>query len=300
VLARLREPITWREFGYAVVSCLTLWWIDAAVVVIAFYVPAVFIGAPSYIHDPVAQVPMVVFGLLLIPVAAYPVTAWAAARAAMTRAVLVPLDAELGEAVRSRARLVDAFEVERRRIERDLHDGAQQRLVTLSLKLGMARLDLPPGSPAAVQVAEAHELARQALDEIRELINGVHPQVLADRGLPAAVEDLAGRAPVPVDVDVSLPARLPRPVELAAYFVVSEALTNVARHSGASRVTITGGLETDRLVLEIMDNGHGGADPDAGSGLAGLSDRVAAVDGTLTLLSPAGGPTLIRADLPCG
>ncbi|GIJ56609.1 histidine kinase [Virgisporangium aurantiacum] len=300
VRARLREPITWREFGYAVVSCLTLWWVDGAVIVIAFYVPAVFIGAPTYISDPVAMVPMMVFGFLLIPVAAYPVTAWAAARAAMTRAVLVPLDAKLGEAVRSRARLVDAFEVERRRIERDLHDGAQQRLVTLSLKLGLARLDLPPGSPAAVQVAEAHELARQALDEIRELINGVHPQVLADRGLPAAVEDLASRAPVPVDVDVSLPGRLPRPVELAAYFVVSEALTNVARHSGASRVGITGGVEADRLVLEIMDDGRGGADPDAGTGLAGLGDRVAAVDGTLTLLSPAGGPTLIRADLPCG
>jgi signal transduction histidine kinase len=300
LITRLREPVTWREFGYAVVSCLALWWIDLAVVVIAFYVPAVFIAAPSYIQDPAAHLPMVAFGLLLIPVAAYPVTAWAAARAAMTRAILVPLEAKLGEAVRSRARLVDAFEVERRRIERDLHDGAQQRLVTLSLKLGMARLDLPPGSPAAVQVAEAHELAKQALDELRELINGVHPQVLADRGLPAAVEDLAGRAPVPVDVDVTLDERLPRPVELAAYFVVSEALTNVARHSGASRATISGRVDDHRLVLEIMDNGRGGADPDAGTGLAGLTDRVAAVEGVLTLVSPAGGPTLIRADLPCG
>ncbi|GIJ73341.1 histidine kinase [Virgisporangium ochraceum] len=300
VLTRLREPVTWREFGYAVVSCLALWWIDLAVVVLAFYMPAVFIGAPAYIDDPAAAWPMVLFGFALIPVAAYPVTAWAAARAAMTRAILVPLDAKLGEAVRSRARLVDAFEVERRRIERDLHDGAQQRLVTLSLKLGMARLDLPAGSPAAVQVAEAHELARQALDELRELINGVHPQVLADRGLPAAVEDLASRAPVPVDVDMRLSDRLPRPVELAAYFVVSEALTNVARHSGARRATISGRVESDRFVLEIMDDGSGGADPDRGSGLAGLGDRAAAVDGTLTLVSPAGGPTLIRADLPCG
>jgi signal transduction histidine kinase len=150
-----------------------------------------------------------------------------------------------------------------------------------------------------VQVAEAHELARQALDEIRELINGVHPQVLADRGLSAAVEDLAGRAPVPVDVDVCLPGRLPRPVELAAYFVVSEALTNVARHSGARRAAVGGRVEGDRFVLEIMDDGRGGADPDAGSGLAGLGDRVATVEGTLTLVSPVGGPTLVRADLPC-
>jgi signal transduction histidine kinase len=305
VLTRLREPATWREFGYAVVSSLALWWIDLAVVLLAFYLPTVFIVAPSYVHDAAAAWPMVVFGFLLVPVAAYPVTAWAAARAAMTRAILVPLDAKLGEAVRSRARLVDAFEVERRRIERDLHDGAQQRLVTLSLKLGMARLDLPAGSPAAVQVAEAHELAKQALDELRELINGVHPQVLADRGLAAAVEDLAGRAPVPVDVDIRLPGRLPGPVELAAYFVVSEALTNVARNSGARRATISGridgyGSDGDRFVLEIMDDGRGGADPDGGSGLAGLSDRAAAVDGTLTLVSPAGGPTLIRADLPCG
>jgi signal transduction histidine kinase len=300
VLTRLREPVTWREFGYTVVSCLALWWIDLAVVIVAFYVPAVLMGAPSYINDPMAAVPTSVFGFLLIPVAAYPITAWAAARAAMTRAILVPLDAKLGEAVRSRARLVDAFEVERRRIERDLHDGAQQRLVTLSLKLGMARLDLPAGSPAAVQVAEAHELARQALDEIRELINGVHPQVLADRGLPAAVEDLASRAPLPVDVEVDVPGRLPRPVDLPAYFVVSEALTNVARHSGARRASVRGRVEGERFVLEVMDDGRGGADPAGGSGLAGLNDRAATVEGTLTLVSPVGGPTLIRADLPCG
>jgi signal transduction histidine kinase len=298
---RLREPATWREFGYAMVSCLAMWWIDLTVLCVTLYLPAAFLAAPVYASDesPFLVVGAIVFGLVLFVVAAYPVTAWAAARASLTRAILQPLDAKLGEAVRSRARLVDAFAVERRRIERDLHDGAQQRLVALSMKLGLARLDLPPGSPAAVQVAEAHELARDALDELRELIRGVHPQVLTDRGLPAAVDDLAGRAPVPVDTDLALPGRLPGPVELAAYFVVAEALTNVARHSGATRAAVRARLFHDRLVLEVSDDGVGGADPADGTGLAGLADRIAAVDGALTLSSPAGGPTLVRAELPC-
>jgi signal transduction histidine kinase len=302
LVVRLREPATWREFGHAMVSCLALWWIDLTMLGVALYVPATLVAAPFYAHEegPFLVIPLVLFGLGLAVVSAYPVTAWAAARAAMTRAILLPLDERLGEAVRSRARLVDAFAVERRRIERDLHDGAQQRLVALSMKLGLARLDLPPGSPAAVQVAEAHELAMEALDELRELIRGVHPQVLTDRGLPAAVDDLAGRAPVPVHTDLELPGRLPGPVELAAYFVVAEALTNVARHSGATRAAVRARLWETRLVLEVSDDGRGGADPAGGTGLAGLIDRVAAVDGALTLSSPAGGPTLIRAELPCG
>ena len=302
IVARLREPVTWREFGYAMVSCLALWWVDLTMIGVALYMPGLLIGSSVVAaeEEPLLSVPLVVLGLVMLLVAAYPLTAWAGARAAMTRAILVPLDERLGEAVRSRARLVDAFEVERRRIERDLHDGAQQRLVALSLKLGLARLDLAPGSPAATQVAEAHELAKEALDELRELIRGVHPQVLTDRGLPAAVDDLAGRAPVPVHTDLVLPGRLPGPVELAAYFVVAEALTNVARHSGATRAAVRARMREARLVLEVSDDGRGGADPGAGSGLAGLADRVAAVDGALTLTSPAGGPTLIRAELPCG
>jgi signal transduction histidine kinase len=302
VTGRLREPATWREFGYTMVSFAALWWIDIVVVWIALYIPVALIFASKSMpnESPFVDFWLMILGFALIPVAAYPVTAWAAARAAVTRAILVPLDQQLGEAVRSRARLVDSFEVERRRIERDLHDGAQQRLVALSLKLGLARLDLAPDSVAGVQVAEAHELAKEALDELRELIRGVHPQVLTDRGLPAAVGDLAGRAPVPVDTDLELPGRLPGPIELAAYFVVAEALTNVARHSGASRAGVRARVEDTRLVLEVTDDGRGGADPDRGSGLAGLADRVAAVDGVLVLLSPAGGPTLVRAELPCG
>jgi signal transduction histidine kinase len=194
---------------------------------------------------------------------------------------------------------VDAFAVERRRIEQDLHDGAQQRLVALTVSLGLARLDLPPDSPAAVRVAEAHEQARHALAELRELIRGVHPQVLTDRGLEAAVREVAGRSPIPVDVDIALPRRLPAPVEETAYFVTCEALANVVKHSAASRAAVRARLLEDLLVLEARDDGVGGADPAAGTGLSGLADRIAVANGRLRLSSPPGGPTLLRVELPC-
>nr|MDT0659325.1 sensor domain-containing protein [Micromonospora sp. DSM 115978] len=303
---RAREPVTWREFGYLLVATLALWWVDAMLVFSVFYLPLVLLAAPLYAGDDVPgllQAASVLLGLFALPLATYPIMAWAGARAAIARAVLAPRDAELTERLvevsRSRARLVDAFELERRRIERDLHDGAQQRLVALSVSLGLARLDLPAGSPLAAQVAHAHEQARQALAELRELIRGVHPQVLSDRGLRAAVEDVAGRSPVPVHVELTLPGRLPAAAEQTAYFVVTEALANVARHSRAGRALVRGGVDGDKLVVEVHDDGAGGADPNAGTGLAGLADRVAAFDGRLLLSSPAGGPTLIRAEIPC-
>ncbi|MGH3648381.1 MAG: sensor histidine kinase [Micromonosporaceae bacterium] len=241
---------------------------------------------------------------MLLAVAAYPIAAWAAARAEMTRAVLAPRDAELGkrlvEVTRSRARLVDAFESERRRIERDLHDGAQQRLVALNVALGLARLDVAEDSPAYQRIGEAQQQAGQALDELRELVRGLHPQVLTDRGLPAAVADVAGRSPVPVDVDVALPKRQPAGVEATAYFAVCEALANVAKHATATRATVRGRLDSAALVIEVRDNGVGGARPAPGSGLSGLADRVSVVDGRLFLSSPAGGPTVVRVELPCG
>jgi signal transduction histidine kinase len=245
------------------------------------------------------SLPLAAAGLVMLPLAAYPVTAWAAVRATLVRTVLAADEAEL---VRSRARLVDAFENERRRIERDLHDGAQQRLVALTMKLGLARLDLPPGSPAEAQVREAYDEAQRALAELRELIRGVHPQVLTDRGLPAAVLDVAGRSQVPVDVDLVLQEgrRLPPAVEVTAYYVVSEALTNVAKHSGASRCRVRGRLVKGVLDLEVRDDGVGGADQRGGSGLEGLADRLAVVDGAMSLSSPVGGPTVLRAEIPCG
>jgi signal transduction histidine kinase len=209
------------------------------------------------------------------------------------------LHAQLVEVSRSRARLVDAFEAERRRIERDLHDGAQRRLVSLTLQLGLARLDLPPDSTAGTSVAEAHEQAKQTMAELRELIRGIHPQVLTDRGLPVALRSLADDTPIPVTVDVNLPGRLPSHLEATAYFLVAEALTNVTKHSGATRVSVSAHRHADTLVVEVSDNGRGGADPRQGSGLTGLADRAAVVDGRMFLSSPAGGPTLLRVELSC-
>ncbi|MEV4533309.1 sensor domain-containing protein [Asanoa sp. NPDC049518] len=305
VRTRLREPATWRELGYTVVSLGALWWIDALMLGIVLGIPVSLMATPFFqsSSEIVPGFLFVVAGLALLPFAAYPVTVWAGARAALARAVLAPRDAELGaqlvEVARSRARLVDAFDVERRRIERDLHDGAQQRLVALSMAIGLARLEVADDSPAAKHLTAAQDEAERAHHELRELIRGVHPQVLTDRGLPASVTDLADRSPVPVVVDVELPRRLPQPVEVTAHFVVSEALTNVARHSGALSVSVHARLHVDTLVLEVRDDGRGGADLARGTGLAGLADRVAVAGGRMLLSSPAGGPTLIRVELPC-
>jgi signal transduction histidine kinase len=293
------------EAGYGAVCIVALWLLDLAVVGLSL---AVQLGSAVALARNAdagrgVQAAILAIAALTLPVAAYPLTAWAGARSALARAILIPREAELDERLvevtRSRARLVDAFEVERRQIERDLHDGAQQRLVALTVALGLARLDLPPDSTAAAQVNHAHEQAKQALTELRELIRGVHPQVLTDRGLPAAVADAAGRSPVKVDVDVVVPRRLPPGVEVAAYFAVCEALGNVAKHSRATRASVRGRLRDDVLVVEVRDDGVGGADPAAGSGLTGLADRIAVVDGRLLLSSPAGGPTMLRAEIPC-
>jgi signal transduction histidine kinase len=293
------------EVGYGVVCVVALWLIDLAVVGLSLLIPVGLTVAllRSSGAGGGVQAAMLAAAVLALPVAAYPLTAWAGARSALARAILAPGEAELGERLvevtRSRARLVDAFEIDRRRIERDLHDGAQQRLVALTVTLGLARLDLPPDSAAAAQVNAAHEQAKQALTELRELIRGVHPQVLTDRGLPAAVADAAARSPMKVDVDVVLPRRLPAGIEVAAYFAVCEALANVAKHSRAHRASVRGRLVEDVLVVEVRDDGVGGADPAAGSGLAGLADRIAVVDGRLLLFSPPGGPTLLRMEIPC-
>ncbi|MFJ6619382.1 histidine kinase [Kitasatospora sp. NPDC091335] len=301
---RVREllagPEAWRDLGYGLVSLLLLWWIDLGLTAVGLGTPLFLLAAPFQpTANPAASWLGPLAGLVLLPVAAYPLAAWAGVRAVTARAVLEPADDELTRAVASRARLVDAYEVERRRIERDLHDGAQQRLVSLSVRLGLAGLDLPEGAPGARQVREAQEEVQVALRELRELIHGIHPQILTDRGLEPAVRDVAGRSAVPVDVDIALPGRPPGPVETAAYFVVCEALANVVRHSGARRASVHGRAAPDGLVLEIRDDGAGGADPAAGTGLLGISDRLAVIDGTLSLRSPAGGPTVLRVEIPC-
>lgn len=293
---RLHEAVTWRELGFTAVSLVALWWMDLLVLGFALVLP--FVIGVSPLDDPDVW-PFGIIGLCMLPAAPYTLTAWAGARAALTRLLLAPRDQELTRVRASRARLVDAFDAERRRIERDLHDGAQQRLVSLNVLLGLARLDAAPGSAVEHQLAEAQEQLTVAVQELRELSRGVHPKALTDHGLAAAVDNLAGRSSVPVEVDIRLPHRLPPGVETTAYFVVAEALANVAKHSGARRAEVRARLRTDTLVLSVGDDGTGGADPAAGTGLTGLADRVEATDGRLWLSSPAGGPTLIHVELPC-
>ncbi len=209
------------------------------------------------------------------------------------------LRARVEELRRSRARIVEAGTAERRRLERNLHDGAQQRLVALSLTLRLAqgRLRKDPDGAEQMLAGAQDELGR-ALEELRELARGIHPAVLSDRGLRAALEALAGRSPVPVELEGTPPERLPPSVEAAAYFVVAEALTNVVKYANASQARVSVSRSNGHAIVEIADDGVGGADPGRGSGLRGLADRISALDGTMVLRSPDGAGTLIRAEIP--
>jgi signal transduction histidine kinase len=199
----------------------------------------------------------------------------------------------------TRAGAVDVQGAELRRIERDLHDGAQARLVALGMSIGMAeqKLASDPGAAQAL-LAEARRGAHEALEELRDLARGIHPPVLADRGLEAAVSALAGRSPLAVELSAHLPGRPAAPVETAAYFVVSESLANAGKHAGASRVEIELRASGDALVVSVTDDGMGGADA-GGAGLRGLRQRVEALDGSLAVASPPGGGTRIEAVMPC-
>lgn len=315
---RLREQATWRELAYALVFSVLLWPLELLAASLALGVPLGMLLSPLLLATvghgseyhvlkvwSVTSYPQAaafsLAGLAAAVVCGYGLGVLAGARGALTRLLLTSgeagLGAEIVELTRSRVRLVDAFEAERRRIERDLHDGAQQRLVALSMTLGLARLDVPPG-PGADLVAKAQAEANEVLAELRELIHGIHPQVLVNYGLEAAVSDAADRSAVPVDVTVELPERPSETIEATAYFVVREALANVAKHSGATRAQVFGRHRDGRLVVEIHDDGRGGARADAGTGLLGLADRVAVLDGRLALSSPPGGPTLLRVEIP--
>ncbi|MFF1807867.1 sensor histidine kinase [Streptomyces sp. NPDC058251] len=316
---RLRERTTWRELGYALLFAGLLWPVDAFAITVGLLFPVAMIATPLVLATvgdgqetkalkvwTVTSWPtafgIAVLGLVLLVLGGYALGVAAGARAELTRLLIAPRESDLGakvvELTRSRFRLVDAFEAERRRIERDLHDGAQQRLVALTMTLGLARLDAPPG-PLADQLAKAQEEAGKALAELRELIHGIHPKVLADYGIQAAVADAADRSAVPVDVELELSGRLPQAVEAAAYFVVCEALANIAKHSGANRAEVTGGYRDGLLFLQVSDDGRGGAVAGTGSGLTGLADRVSVLDGRLSLSSPPGGPTLLCVEFPC-
>jgi signal transduction histidine kinase len=209
--------------------------------------------------------------------------------------------AKLVELQASRARLVEATESERRRIERDLHDGAQQRLVSIAMTLGLAESKLAGDRSAVGPVLqEARASLALALEELRELSQGIRPAILVERGLPAALDDLSRRAALPVRLEVAIDGRLPEPVEAAAYFVAGEALTNAAKHSHANEVVLAASCDGSTLVLEVADDGIGGAGGGGGgSGLRGLADRVEAIGGRLTVSSPPGRGTTVRAELPC-
>jgi signal transduction histidine kinase len=208
--------------------------------------------------------------------------------------------AQLVEVRASRARIVEATDAERRRVERDIHDGAQQRLVALSLAISRARAQLGPEVDAGLEttLAQASDEVRAALVELRELARGIHPAILTEAGLEPAVRSLVDRAAVPTSLDVAALGRLPAPVEATAYFVVSEALANVGKHARASSACVALAVASDSLLVEIRDDGCGDADPTRGTGLRGLRDRVEAVGGTLEAISPAGNGTTIRASLP--
>jgi len=214
------------------------------------------------------------------------------------------LTAQVVDARSAQARIIEAADAERRRIERDLHDGAQQRLVALSLKLGMARAKMGTNGAGGDEelarrlVDEAHEESKQALTELRDLARGIHPAILTDRGLGPALDELAARAPVPVRVIAVPEARLPGPVEAAAYFIVAECLANVAKYAQAGEATVLVRTDPERVVVEVADDGAGGADPTKGSGLRGLADRVGALSGHLEVTSPRGFGTRVRAELP--
>ena len=273
-------------------------------------VSAAFVPAPiqlgSHLLDTPGELGLACLaGLVLLVPAAWALRGLAALERLHAVALLGPSPAELaarvGSLQQSRARGADASAAELRRIERDLHDGAQQRLVKVAMDLGLAveRMRTDPAS-AEPLVREAHEESKRAIAELRDLARGIHPAVLADRGLDAALSSLAARSPVPVDAEVRVDPRPSPVVESAAYFTISEALANVAKHAHATQARVRVERRGAVLHVEVSDNGRGGARIVPGGGLAGLADRLAALDGRLQLDSPDGGPTRLSAEIPCG
>ncbi|GAA1995891.1 sensor histidine kinase [Microbacterium ulmi] len=321
---RMNERATWRETA-ALLLDLVLGWIALAVVFVQglCLVVFVFVGVsgsrgPTRINlfsdvwiivGPDDWWPVIPIALLAVCSFAYVNAVLAAGQASLLRVLCGPRRRELARnverLVQSRAALVAAFEAERRRIERDLHDGVQQELVTLAARLGMVSLELDDltthgADTAAARVAldAAQGQAEHAMATLRNTVRGIHPAVLTDQGLRAALDELADRTPVPLSLDVAEFGRLPASVETAAYYLVTEAMSNTAKHSAATRLTVRAALEGDALSVSVTDDGHGRADEDAGTGLRGLRERAETLGGRFTLVSPAGGPTTLHMTLP--
>jgi len=324
VVARLRtwfgDPATWRDLAWLIVNAVLGFTLNLTSAVLflsgLFYLiyPFLVWVTPDGVFDTPVGFHVNTFTSIFVawPLAA--VFGWLWLRfgralllgnALLTRSLLGPTESarlalRVRELAETRAETVDTQAAELRRIERDLHDGAQARLAALSMNLGMAE-ELVERDPATAQqlLTEAREAAGQALTELRDLVRGIHPPVLADRGLEGAVRALALACPLRVDVTTDLPGRPPAPVESAAYFAVAEALANVVKHSAATTAWVQVSYEKNGLHIFVGDDGIGGATVEPGGGLYGVQRRLAAFDGTLTVSSPGGGPTTVVMELPC-
>jgi signal transduction histidine kinase len=323
----LRSQSTWRKLAYHVLAgpliavaglvAIGVWLAGLVYATVYLYGGLLrddsMIRRATHPHGPanLLNLPLAPVGVYLtvIGVAGLMVAPWltsgvAAVDAWAGRALLGPSRAEelehrVEQLTQTRAGVVDAADAERRRLERDLHDGTQQRLVSLAINLGMARAQAGTAEQAHQAIAEAHEEAKAALAELRDLIRGLHPAVLEDRGLDAALSGVVARMQIPVRLTVDMDRRPAPVIEAVAYFVVSEGLANIAKHSQASEAAVFVQRSGGRLHVIVTDDGVGGADPSRGTGLAGLARRAASVDGTFEIDSPPGGPTLLTVDLPC-
>jgi signal transduction histidine kinase len=322
MIAPFRDGSTYRDLFYVWLVQPVLGLVNFCLALVAWCVPLWLLTLPIYalawesaapdvwwgngkLESPGEVLTAAAVGLLLLPFTPWVIRGLASADAAVARALLSPpkseeLEERIDTLRETQARSVDMAMADRRQIERDLHDGAQQRLLALGMDLGMA-LEKFDSDPEAARdlVGDAHQELQRAIAELRNLARGVHPAVLTDRGLDAALSALAARSPVPVRLDVQLDERPPASVEATAYFVVAEALTNAARYANATRVDVRVRVVDGKLHVTVMDDGVGGARQQAGRGLAGLVDRASSVEGSLQIASPVGGPTVINAELPC-
>jgi signal transduction histidine kinase len=314
LIAPFTDRTTWKEVTYLWLVQPTLAIVNFTVAVTAWSVPLWAITLPIYAvrwHGAAPQIwsgktldtwheviPVAIAGIVVLPLVPWIIRGFAAVDRAAARWGLS--QSKVAVLRETQARSVDIAMADRRQIERDLHDGAQQRLLSLGMDLGMAleKFDSDPDAARGL-VGDAHAELQRAIAELRNLARGIHPAVLTDRGLDAALSALAARSLVPVRLDVKLDDRPPASVEATAYFIVAEALTNAARYANAKRVEVKVRQSGDKLHIEVKDDGVGGAEQRAGGGLAGLADRAHSVEGSLRVSSPQGGPTVVMADLPC-
>jgi signal transduction histidine kinase len=318
--SRVKTPSRWKEIAYlllklpvAVISFSVtsmVWAFSFALLTLPLYVRALPGDTAEFgLFDVGSGVSVFVAALVglvgVLVLATWTTIAFAVLDGVLARGLLGPSEsdrhrAEVARVEASRVAAVDSADTERRRIERNLHDGAQARLVGVAMDLGRAEAHFDEDPARARElVAGAHQETKAALSELRDLVRGFQPAILEDRGLDAALSAVVARGPVPVDINVDITQRPPAAVESAAYYVVVEALTNVAKHSGGTKASVAIARRGDRLAIDVTDDGTGGADATRGTGLQGLEERVRGLGGWMQVLSPAGGPTSIIVELPC-